>query len=86
MNYLLRLGHLVNTTQTGDLKKIQAILGASVPYRESEKILELFSTRSRSINNHDRIKHITEAVGNKLEEVNETEKDIISRWRETKII
>ena len=68
---------LINTTQTGDLKKIQATLGASVPYRESEKILELFSTRSRSINNHDRIKHVTEAVGNKLDEVNETEKDII---------
>ena len=68
---------LIKTTQTGDLKKIQATLGASFTYRESEKILELFSAGSRNINNHDRIKHVTEAIGNEVEKIDEVEKDII---------
>lgn len=46
---------LINTTQSGDLQRIQATLGATHTYREGEKIFELFSMKSRRINNHDRI-------------------------------
>jgi len=68
---------LINTTQSGDLKKIQTTLGANFTYRESEDILKLFSMSSRDINNHDRIKHVTEAVGNKIADINESEKDVL---------
>ncbi len=67
---------LINTTQSGDLKKIQATLGATHTYRESEQIFELFSMRSRRINNHDRIKHVTESIGKVIEKIGETEKDV----------
>jgi len=68
---------LLDTTQTGDLQKIQATLGASFSYRESEQVLALFTGGNRGINNHDRVKHVTEAVGAELESINEDEKDII---------
>jgi len=68
----------LGTTLSGDLKKIQAFLGANFTYRESEQILGLFSNCDRVINNHDRVKHITEGVGNRVAEISETEKAIIA--------
>jgi hypothetical protein len=54
---------IFQTDTSADLKKAQATLGAQHSYRDSENIFELFSTTSREINNHDRIKHTTESVG-----------------------
>lgn len=54
---------IFETDTSADLKKVQATLGAEHSYRDSENIFELFSTTSREINNHDRIKHTTESVG-----------------------
>ncbi len=68
---------LFNGVVSGDLKKIQATLGATHSFRESEKLFELFSGMGRQINNHDRIKHITESVGNALEQINSDEKEML---------
>ena len=68
---------LINTTQSGDLQRIQATLGATHTYREGEKIFELFSMKSRRINNHDRIKHVTESLGEVIEKIEETEKSVV---------
>ena len=68
----------LGTTLSGDLKKIQASLGANFTYRESEQILGLFSDSDRVINNHDRVKHITEYVGNRVAKISEIEKEIIT--------
>jgi hypothetical protein len=67
---------ILKTNQSADLKRIQASLGATLPYRESEKILDLFSMDTRKINNHDRIKHVTESVGKVVSKINEAEKKI----------
>ena len=58
---------LLGTSIHPDLAKIQAELGASHSYRDSEKILDLQSASKREINNHDRVKHIVEIVGNEIE-------------------
>jgi len=69
---------ILNGTLSGDLVKVQASLGADHTYRESEKILELFSQKERQVNNHDRVKHVVESVGKVIEQMNEDEKEIIS--------
>ena len=46
-----------------DLVKIQTELGANHSFRKSQKLMNLFSTLARSVNSHDRIKRVTEAVG-----------------------
>jgi hypothetical protein len=68
----------LGTTQSGDLKKIQATLGANFTYRESEQLLGLFSNADRVINNHDRVKHVTESVGTIVATISETEKAIMT--------
>jgi hypothetical protein len=69
---------ILNGTISGDLVKVQATLGADYTYRESEKILKLFSLKKRQINNHDRVKHVVESIGNVIERINEEEKEIIT--------
>ena len=69
---------LIDDKLSGDLKKIQATLGATHSYRASEEIFELFSSKERQINNHDRIKSVVESVGNAIERINVEEKDIIT--------
>ena len=49
-----------------DLIKIQAELGANHTFRQAQKLMNLFSDMQRSINSHDRIKRITEAVGDNI--------------------
>lgn len=49
-----------------DLIKIQTELGANHTFREAQKLMNLFSNTERSTNSHDRIKRITETVGNNL--------------------
>ena len=67
---------LIGTVQTGDLKRVQTKLGSNMPYRESRETLELFSNADREINNHDRIKKVTESVGKVIGEMNKVEKEI----------
>ncbi len=69
---------LLGTTVSGDLQKIQATLGAKVPYRESEQILDLFSGTERAINNHDRVKQTTESVGHALSEITKSETECLN--------
>lgn len=69
---------ILNGTLSGDLVKVQASLGADHTYRESEKILEIFSQKKRQVNNHDRVKHVVESVGKVIEQMNEDEKEIIT--------
>ena len=68
---------VLNGTLSGDLVKVQASLGADHTYRESEKILEIFSQKERQVNNHDRVKHVVESVGTVIKQMNEDEKEII---------
>ena len=67
---------LLGTIQSGELQKIQSQLGATHSFRESEELLELFSGSKRRINNHDRVKQITESVGQSLEKMTQAERDI----------
>jgi hypothetical protein len=49
-----------------DLVKIQTELGANHTFREAQKMMNLFSNTERATNNHDRIKQVSEAVGQDL--------------------
>jgi len=63
---------------SGDLKKIQATLGAEHTYREAKNILSLFSGVEREINNHDRIKHTTETVGQASQTLDREAKEMVA--------
>jgi hypothetical protein len=67
---------LLGSIQSGELQKIQSQLGSTHTYRESEELLSIFSGRVRPINNHDRIKNVSEAIGSSLAKISETEKEI----------
>tara|TARA_B110000211_G_C14032467_1_gene532842 strand:+ start:222 stop:1550 length:1329 start_codon:yes stop_codon:yes gene_type:complete len=69
---------LIGDRLSGDLKNIQSTLGANHSYREGEKIFELFCSKEREINNHDRIKSVVEAVGCSIAKINAEEKTIIA--------
>ena len=68
---------LLHDIVSGDLKKIQATLGATHSFREGERLFELFSGKDRQVNNHERIKRITESVGNAIEIINSDEKEML---------
>lgn len=67
---------IMGTIQSGELQKIQSELGATHTYREAEELFALFSGSQRSINNHDRIKQVTEAVGSSLSAISKHEKEV----------
>lgn len=67
---------IVGTIQSGELQKIQSKLGATHTYRESEELFSLFSRPGRTINNHDRIKQVTESVGESMVEISKHEKEV----------
>ena len=48
---------------SGELAKIHSELGARHSYREVKVLLDIFSGKSRAINNHDRVKNNVELVG-----------------------
>ena len=77
---------LFGTIQSGELQKIQTQLGATHSYRESEELLTTFSAARRGINNHDRIKHITESVGLSLEQITQTERDVCAAQKVDNLI
>ena len=66
----------LGTIQSGELQKIQSELGSTHTYRESQQLFTLFSAEERYINNHDRIKHVSESVGKSLEQIHKEEKQI----------
>lgn len=67
---------LAGDCMSADFKRIQSELGASHTYRESERLFSKFSCKSRPINNHDRIKNVTEKVGSILNELHSDECEI----------
>ena len=67
---------IMGTIQSGELQMIQSKLGATHTYRESEEIFSIFTGADRTINNHDRIKQVTESVGESLEKISKHEKEI----------
>jgi hypothetical protein len=67
---------LFGTVQSAELQKIQTELGANHSYRQSEELLEMFSASKRSINNHDRIKQVTESVGSVLDQISDQEREV----------
>lgn len=69
---------ILNTTQSGELQKIQSALGAKFTFREVGEIIELLSSKGRNINNHVRIQDVTEKVGNNLKEINKEEKELLA--------
>lgn len=48
---------------SGELAKLHSELGARHSYRESEVLLDMFSGKSRAINNHDRVQSNVETIG-----------------------
>lgn len=51
-----------------DLVKIQCEIGANHTFRDSQKLMNLIANTERSTNSHDRIKRITEKVGQHIAE------------------
>jgi len=77
---------IFNGSVSGDLMKIQSTLGADYTYRESEKILELFSQKDRKVNNHNRVKQVVSSVGNVIEKMNNEEQVIIATEKAPELI
>ena len=66
---------LLGTSIHPDLYRIQCEQGANHTYRKAEHTLEQMCNNKRDINNHNRIKNITNAVGKALAEQNKTVND-----------
>ena len=66
----------LGTTMSGRLAEMQSVLGAKHTFREGEELFDMFSAKLRRINNHNRIKLVTEEVGKTLQTVNRVEKKI----------
>ncbi len=62
---------LFGTSIHPDLARIQSETSALHSFREAQEILEKLSTGYRKINNHDRLNHITESIGNELGKLHE---------------
>ena len=66
----------IGTNSSSQLSEMQALLGSKHTFRESEELFAMFSAKKRKIN-HNRIKIVTEEVGEILEAVNKEEKELI---------
>ncbi len=64
---------LFGTTVHPDLAKTQCEIGAAHTYRESQHILNLVSSKTRKINNHDRVKRVVSSVGTSVEKHKDNE-------------
>ena len=53
--------NLLNGNLSGALVKIQSELGASETFRDSESLFKTFTAKSRKVNNHNRIKKVTQS-------------------------
>ncbi len=61
---------LLGTSVHPDLYRLQCEQGANHTYRKAERNLEQMCTKKRNVNNHNRIKNITNGVGESLAEKN----------------
>lgn len=61
---------LFGTNIHPDLGKLQCEVGANHSYRAGQEIMNRKSAGKRRVNNHDRIKHVVEAVGREVEKNN----------------
>ena len=68
---------LLNGVISGSLAKIQSELGSSYTFRDSESLLETFSTQKRTINNRNRIKNVIHSVGGAIESVDRKEQELL---------
>ena len=68
--------NILGDSLSGDLTRLQAELGATHSFRESENLFTHFSRSERRINNHDRIKCTVENVGTQLQMLRSTEGQI----------
>jgi hypothetical protein len=69
---------LLNGVLSGALMKMQSELGATYTFRDCEELLQKFSTKSRSINNHNRVKIVTMNIGNEVSKINHEETQIFT--------
>lgn len=69
---------ILGESMSPDLIRLQTELGANHTYRESQEIFSIFSRSKRYINNHDRIKHTAEKVGNQIKALHQTESIVLS--------
>ncbi|PCH54954.1 MAG: ISKra4 family transposase [Legionellales bacterium] len=58
------ISSLFHTNSHPDLSKLQAEIACNHTYREAEKLMNTYSYYPRKINNHDRIHHTVETIGN----------------------
>jgi len=68
---------LFGTTIHPELAKIQSEISANQTYRQSEKTLNSVCSRSRKVNNNERLQQVSASVGNHVtvEKINESEQD-----------
>jgi ribosomal protein S27AE len=69
---------LLGQSLSGELIKIQSELGAQYSYRDSERLINRFSSKKRRINNHEKIHATSEQVGESLSNLNQIEEEILS--------
>ena len=69
---------LLGQSLSGELIKIQSELGAQYSYRDSENLINRFSSKKRRINNHEKIHTTSEEVGESLSKLHQTEEDILA--------
>ena len=77
---------LFNTTQSGELMRLQAEIGAQETYRSAEDIFSLFCGVKRRTNNHNRIKEVSRNIGNATIKIAEEEKEMLSAEPASEII
>jgi hypothetical protein len=77
---------MLGTIQSGELQKIQSELGATHTYREAQRIFGLFSDSEREINNHYRIKKVSESVGTALAKISKEETNIAAIQEVDKLV
>ena len=58
--------------------KIQSELGASETFRDSESLFKTFTAKSRKVNNHNRIKKVTQSVGQTIIDIDQMEKELLN--------
>ena len=62
---------------SGELAKLHSELGARHSYREAEVLLDMFSGKSRVINNHDRVQSNVDAIGFAVAEFHKEENMLV---------
>ena len=77
---------LFNTTQSGELMRLQAEIGAQETYRSAEDIFASFCGAKRRTNNHNRIKEVSRNMGDATIKIVKEEKELLSAKPASEII